>query len=132
MKAEEKAEWVAALRSGDYTQAQHRLRIKGGFCCLGVKADLEVKKGNGSWVQKEEDVLADAFYYQLNVDPLNEEEETLTFMGGIPKQIFPETNKYIKDSDFDTFSNHLIRMNDTNKKSLSEIADWIEQNIPED
>ena len=31
-----KAKWVAALRSGEYKQAQGHLKDKVGYCCLGV------------------------------------------------------------------------------------------------
>lgn len=42
MRKVTKQEWVDALRSGDYQQAQGRLkgRRKRTFCCLGVLADL--------------------------------------------------------------------------------------------
>lgn len=40
-----KAQWTAALRSGDYPQGKNRLRSKEGFCCLGVLCDLAVKAG---------------------------------------------------------------------------------------
>lgn len=45
-----KEQWVAALRSGDYTQGQNRLTIfdpKGNRfdCCLGVLCDLAVQAG---------------------------------------------------------------------------------------
>jgi hypothetical protein len=36
MKAELKAQWVAALRSGDYKQGRYRLQEADGFCCMGV------------------------------------------------------------------------------------------------
>jgi len=32
--------WVAALRSGEYTQTTGRLRNGDAFCCLGVACDL--------------------------------------------------------------------------------------------
>lgn len=32
--------WIAALRSGTYTQAQGGLRRPEGFCCLGVACDV--------------------------------------------------------------------------------------------
>lgn len=39
-------EWVAALRSGKYKQAQEILRDdKGGYCCLGVLCEVLVEKG---------------------------------------------------------------------------------------
>lgn len=38
-------QWVDALRSGKYRQGQRRLRIDGGFCCLGVLCDLHPEAG---------------------------------------------------------------------------------------
>lgn len=43
MNPEVKAEWVAALRSGQYMQGTNNLRTERGFCCLGVLCDLAVK-----------------------------------------------------------------------------------------
>lgn len=41
MTPELKSNWVAALRSGKYTQGQTYLRSKNDkYCCLGVLADL--------------------------------------------------------------------------------------------
>jgi hypothetical protein len=36
MKREVKDEWVAALRSGEFTQATNKLYNGVGYCCLGV------------------------------------------------------------------------------------------------
>lgn len=59
MDAEKKAQWVAALRSGEYKQTAGVLyRTVGGmdpfdypvgYCCLGVLTDLAVKDGVGEW-----------------------------------------------------------------------------------
>jgi hypothetical protein len=41
-----KAQWVAALRSGEYEQGRGYLRTSDGkFCCLGVLCDLAAKAG---------------------------------------------------------------------------------------
>jgi hypothetical protein len=50
MNAEQKTTWLAALRSGEYTQGQGRLvsLSEGGVmahCCLGVLCDLADKAG---------------------------------------------------------------------------------------
>lgn len=43
---------VAALRSGEYTQTQSRLRVDDSFCCLGVACDIYAKEtGLGEWKQ---------------------------------------------------------------------------------
>lgn len=33
-------EWIAALRSGKYSQTQEYFKDSNGFCCLGVACDL--------------------------------------------------------------------------------------------
>ena len=43
MNQQIKAEWVAALRSGEYKQGIHLLRQDDKFCCLGVLCDLHRK-----------------------------------------------------------------------------------------
>jgi hypothetical protein len=45
MKADIKERWVAALRSGEYRQAEGYLRTEEGFCCLGVLCELAVQDG---------------------------------------------------------------------------------------
>jgi hypothetical protein len=51
MNPEIKAQWVAALRSGEYKQALSALRLDdpaggSGYCCLGVLCDIS---GQGEW-----------------------------------------------------------------------------------
>lgn len=43
MDAKVKAEWLAALRSGEYVQGYGYLKTDAGYCCLGVLCDLAVK-----------------------------------------------------------------------------------------
>jgi hypothetical protein len=55
MKAEIKAEWLAALRSGKYQQTVGRLRrsdscAPAGYCCLGVLCDIVAPRVRGEWV----------------------------------------------------------------------------------
>lgn len=45
MNEDVKHQWVSALRSGGYKQAQDGLKGGGRFCCLGVLCDLAVKAG---------------------------------------------------------------------------------------
>lgn len=50
MDPEIKAEWVAALRSGQYKQGKDYLRTEGdAYCCLGVLCDIAGTHGVGSW-----------------------------------------------------------------------------------
>ena len=52
MKQEIKEKWVAALRSGEYSQCRSVLRRGDSFCCLGVLSDLAVKDGVGKWGER--------------------------------------------------------------------------------
>ena len=45
MNKEIKAEWVAALRSGEYEQGAGKLAWQGKFCCLGVLCEVAWKHG---------------------------------------------------------------------------------------
>lgn len=46
MNQEVKQKWVAALRSGEYTQGQGSLKnAKSEYCCLGVLCDVAKKEG---------------------------------------------------------------------------------------
>jgi hypothetical protein len=43
MNADIKAQWTAALRSGEYVQGHGYLNADGKLCCLGVLCELAVK-----------------------------------------------------------------------------------------
>lgn len=70
MNAEIKAQWLTALRGGEYTQGYNYLRnCDGEFCCLGVLSDLAVKGDESfSWNQEYE---GDAYYVKHESDMLN-------------------------------------------------------------
>lgn len=58
-----KAKWVAALRSGDYTQGHDRLKNKDAFCCLGVALDIQ----HWTWDRCERAVLNDEVIGALDI-----------------------------------------------------------------
>lgn len=45
MNPEVKAQWLTALRSGEYAQGSGSLNEDGKFCCLGVLCDLAERDG---------------------------------------------------------------------------------------
>jgi hypothetical protein len=45
MNPEIKAQWVAALRSGEFEQGKGTLKRDGKFCCLGVLCELAARAG---------------------------------------------------------------------------------------
>jgi hypothetical protein len=57
MKQEIKAQWIAALRSGEYQQGPGQLRDGDQMCCLGVLCDLAAKAGIGRWDGNEFETL---------------------------------------------------------------------------
>lgn len=102
---EQKDKWVAALRSGEYKQTKGRLYSGKGYCCLGVfcKAvdGVNLKKGDES-----DDLFCDAS---------REHYKRIRHLLGVD----------IRDT--------LMAMNDgcamTEKRSFSQIADYIETNV---
>lgn len=105
MTKEIKAKFLEALRSGDYKQHTGQLRDwnSNKYCCLGIYClvrGLQISDDGRQVVGNEEDK-----YPLLNYDPLNEElgQENVRQM-------------YV--------------LNDREKKSFAEIADWVEENIP--
>lgn len=70
MNQDIKAQWVAALRSGEYKQGKQRLHHAEGdtFCCLGVLCEVAVKAG----VDVAVDMQAHGKSYNRNEFTLNE------------------------------------------------------------
>lgn len=118
MKKEIADLWVAALRSGEYTQGQHRLETIDAdgsrFCCLGVLCQLAI--ANGVEVIREVELNADlderASYNGVYAVP----DETVIEWAGMKT----------RNPSFDG-ANNLVDLNDSGK-TFEEIADVIEQN----
>lgn len=84
MNADTKEKWVAALRSGQYQQAQGMLRLDDKFCCLGVLCDVagaDNAAAGGRWTptgcytyqgESEEAVLPDGLRFRLGLSPDDE------------------------------------------------------------
>lgn len=106
---EHKAMWLAALRSGKYTQANGFLynKTKCGFCCIGVDAAIHGWDIPGEYeyvMKKDETILynnaqAEEIQCRLYKDELTKEEVST-----------------------------LIKMNDCGK-TFVEIADYIEAHL---
>lgn len=106
MNPDYKQKWIAALRSGQYRQAQERLRKDGAFCCLGVLCDITKDAVRGDW---DDD---DGF----NIDGIYEWQT-------LPDQVSELVA--LDDDKHDA----LTHMNDVDGKSFAEIADYIEANL---
>jgi hypothetical protein len=109
MNPEIKAEWLKALRSGDYEQAEDALRNDSGFCCLGVLCDLHAKKTGVLW---------DGFVYLGVADVL---PHTVQEWADLPAR---EGGSVIIHED----EEYLTELND-NGVSFAVLADLIEQQL---
>lgn len=101
-----KARWIAALRSGDYLQTKEVMHDGTGYCCLGVACVVAGIKPKGLVVDKREGYT---------------DEDISKY----PKLLYgsAQENQIVKI---------LTAMNDGNsmsRRSFSEIADYIEQNL---
>lgn len=132
-----KAEWLAALRGGEYKQGHRRLCLVSSeghksYCCLGVLADLLIKRGNEKFAWGE-------------VRGFNEKSFELiakntTFADGTyaSHSMLPMVYDEGRDPTLFALSEHdsvgcptmgrLADMNDKGK-TFAEIADWIEQEL---
>lgn len=95
--------WVAALRSGKYSQARQRMRGDQGYCCLGVLCDIIDPRG---WLEPAPGVTSFSHQGEFYAPSKH------------LRKLLPES----VNADFATF----MSMNDDERKSFSEIADYIE------
>lgn len=104
-------EWIAALRSGDYKQTTGWLQKAGGFCCLGIACEVYMKN-----FPDRVETLADLSYHTVGYS-----FDALPFVSAsLPTGI---------DLEFglDTLeARKLMNMNDIEKLSFNEIADYLE------
>jgi len=116
MNSEWKAKWLEALRSGDYKQVAGMLKGQGedgvvGYCCLGVLAEINNK------LEPIEEALGTPKAWQVN-------------QGGVINSIYLPEN-LARDEYGLGFraQQQLANMNDKDKMSFDEIANWIEENL---
>lgn len=97
-----KRKWIKALRSGDYKQTTGGLysKLENAYCCLGVACVI-----NG-----------------INKRFLKNE-------GTIPAKFSSMPQILIESDTTNPVSDTLIQMNDSEKKTFSEIADHIQKNL---
>lgn len=105
MKRELKHQWVNALRSGKYRQGRRHLCARdNAFCCLGVLADIGLE---ADWI-----LVPGGFRWQIAGCDQEFDAKTLRRLGLT-----------------DEHAVMLITMNDIERNSFHEIADWIESHL---
>lgn len=105
MKADLKAKWIEALRSGEYEQASGQLRLDGAYCCLGVLCEVA-----GIPINESGDGVGNGFRYDY--DPI------YYLVGGRDASI----ECSLRNDGGASMKRH----------SFAELADYIEANIPAD
>lgn len=99
--------WCEALRSGKYKQGRTRLKNEHGeYCCLGVLT--EVSGVPGHW----EDTSNGTYW----VDPEG------NYYSAYPPDIDGDTLGSLQAS-------RLVKLNDSERLTFPQIADWIEENL---
>lgn len=123
-----KAQWLTALRSGEYKQTGGTLKGRTldddgyatgpvGFCCLGVLCDVVAPDGFDEY-------LPDRFRYLYG-----DEIETAGLPEGMSDRINMDSMGNIgtiQDQDGDYRAVALYRLNDTDLFTFSQIADVVE------
>lgn len=111
-----KAKWLAALRSGTYSQARSRLRSpENGFCCLGVACDLI---DHARW-SAEVNINHGDRGYDWGDRLTGYVDEPLDDAIGVPRGTAKALSKMNDGEESSGVRRH----------SFSEIADWIETNL---
>lgn len=117
------ADWVQALRSGEYEQGQDYLCRGGKFCCLGVLCEIQGLP--------KEDVEGDIYYVFEGLDSYATKRalQQSVIPRAAQSTILEDLNlrQAVTDEvgDQRALHTHLICMNDEGK-TFTEIADYIE------
>lgn len=119
----ENVDWIAALRSGEYSQTKKQLRTSPyHYCCLGVRCDLLEKAGEGEWVGDSFEI--DGYESDTNSpDPVWLNSRTMRILEETP--LFEPKPGRRKDVD----DNILAGLNDDGF-TFSQIADLIDHFQP--
>lgn len=129
MNEEIKAQWLAALRGGEYTQGKAHLNIQrygqATYCCLGVLCDLAVKAGVVSADEWDQDITSYGEEEATNMLPREVVE-----WSGIGDQAgtftkYVAADKYNIDHDLGYLT--LWELNDAAEFTFNQIADVIEE-----
>lgn len=114
MDAQIKTKWVEALRSGKYKQGRSALRIDDTYCCLGVLCEV-AELGKWSPLLNDDDEPTGMYWMEFNAGDRDADLLLISVRESIG--LDAEGHKAC------------WRMNDDERKSFSEIADYIEQNL---
>jgi hypothetical protein len=130
VRADIKAQWVAALRSGEYEQGKMRLRSADDkYCCLGVLCEIAVKAAVIPAPVQADDPVASWSY--------GEEAEWLALPGAVTEWAgLEDANPIIAGESLASWNDGKTAecacgtcQTQPEAKSFSEIADLIQENL---
>lgn len=113
MKKELKERWIAALRSGDYSQSLGCLQDQYGWCCLGVLCNIV---DGTQWVEYDGDDRSHEYNYDFGS----------VVVSDMPPSEWLENHGLPYD-----VAKHLAAQNDDGVQFV-EIAKYIEENVDVD
>lgn len=133
LNPERKAQWVAALRSGEYVQGNEWLQRDGRMCCLGVACDLHSKTQSDLKWSNSPISNASTYAGQSAYPP----EEVMSWLGiDLADLRTQDTAQRDLQSKLDIPIMHsglvhhiFAQLNDGKNWSFDQIADFIETNF---
>lgn len=130
MVPERKALLVAALRSGEFSQAKSMLHNAdtGGYCCLGVACEVYRREtGDGEWRQEGGDLLGRyKKFLNCDLDLPNKVAEWFGLPEITPGRLDTSPSVVYTDEYGYKHSDALTNLNDDKGMTFDEIADAIE------
>lgn len=136
MNRQERDEWVAALRSGEWKQGHGYMGIDAEgemqYCCLGVKAELDIAAGRHGISRSGWNTTGDGTVTQCYFLPIA--SHLSSAVSTMPPLQFAREEWGFTNDMLDT----LVKMNDgfvligeeIPRHSFHQIAQWIEDNVP--
>lgn len=140
MKASLKHKWLKALRSGDYEQTRillKRVEPSCSYCCIGVLCDVidptkwtNIDNSSCSRYVFDDFGIKGDTIYDAAIMPTS--VSVALGLDNIHRiDIYDKDGNFSHEKEFKTVD-LLMRMNDEDRKSFDQIADWIEETIPEE
>lgn len=124
-----KADWIAALRSGNYVQGRHRLKMVDEetgeieHCCLGVA--VEIKNPASLFIAVECQTLNQKFFRQRGSSP----DDASGYFGACTVGFCAEVGLSIAERNVLMNKNDACDAKGKHKHTFADIADYIEEHL---
>lgn len=131
-----KAEWVAALRSGEYEQGVQLLRQGDQFCCLGVLCDLHRKAHQKEGEDDTVNIWFPTIYPEMDNAPCFSYCYGNTTL--LPDVVIdwcglescdPHVQRIVSSEDYDVTENGTLSLFNDKGATFDQIADIIEEQL---